>query len=123
MTTASYIQINGEDIYRPREFKLEREDIYKGGYTTCTGKYVADRVGWRYADTTLSWDALPQSMIEVLISMSGESTLTFTDADGEEYTESVIRSSAVYMQHRHTVDGVTYWTDVECGVRFIDAHD
>ena len=40
-----YIIINDEQICRPPAFAPEKEDIYKGDYTTCTGKIIADRVG------------------------------------------------------------------------------
>ena len=119
---ADYITIDGYGVYRPPEFTLEREDVYAGEIITCTGKLCADLVGWRYADMTLSWDALPQSMVDTLIGMSGACQLAFTDADGTTHTESVIRTSAVYMQHRDTVNGTTWGRNVEVSVRFINVH-
>ena len=44
------------------------------------------RIGWKYADMTLTWDGLPQNMVDVLVGMSGECTLEFDDAEGREQT-------------------------------------
>ena len=77
-------------IRKPPEFEPKREDVYGAEYTTCTGKYIADRIGWKYSDMSLTWDALPQSEVEALIAMTGECTFTFDDPAAEEQTESVI---------------------------------
>lgn len=117
-----YIVINNEQIYRPPAFAPEKEDIYKGDYTTCTGKIIADRVGWKFSDMTLEWDALPQGMVDVLIGMSGVCTMQFDDLDGNQCIEQVVRSSVVAMRHRYTQGGVTIWKDVKVSIRFIGSH-
>ena len=122
MAVPETITINGTDIQRPPEFAPQREDAYAGEYATCTGKLIADRIGWRFADMTLSWPALPQSAVDVLAAMSGEATLVFDDLDGTTRTETVIRTSAVGLRHRHTIRGSTYWKNVEVEVRFINVH-
>jgi hypothetical protein len=45
------ITIGSSSIFKPNEMELEREDVYAGEYTTCTGRVIADLIGWRYADT------------------------------------------------------------------------
>ena len=116
------IRINGHDIYRPNEFTPAREDVYAAEYTTCTGKMIADRIGWKYSDMTLSWDTLPQAMLDVLLGMSGESTLVFSDSDGE-HTEKIIRGAFTNMPTRFTgLDGKAAWQNIAVEVRFIDVH-
>jgi len=120
----STIQINGEEILRPNDFSPQREDIYAAEITTCTGATIAGRIGWRYSDMTLEWDLLPQSQMEVLLSMSGESSITFTDADGISHTESIVRTSAISTASRATsTDGNPVWSDVKVEVRFLNAHN
>lgn len=120
----STIQINGKEILRPNDFSPQREDIYAAEITTCTGATIADRIGWKYSDMTLSWDTLPQSQLEVLLSMSGESTITFTDADGTSHTEKIVRTSAVSTATRSTsAGGNPVWSDVKVEVRFLDAYN
>jgi hypothetical protein len=109
-------------LWRPNDFQPVREDVYSAEYTTCTGKLIADRIGWRYAEMTMQWDSLPQSQLDVLLSMSGECQLTFTDADGS-HTESVIRSGNSITATRHTApDGHPLWMDVQCSITFITTH-
>ena len=124
MSALDTITINSTSITRPPKFAPARVDVYKGEYTTCIGKTIADRVGWKYEDMTLEWDALPQSMVDALIQMDsgGVSTITFDSPSGATVTENIIRTSAVAMRHRQTISGVTYWKDVKLSIRFIDAH-
>lgn len=118
----NYITIGSTQIYRPREFKPKRVDVYAGQYTTCTGKTIADKIGWKYDDLELSWEALPESMVLALAGISGAVTMAFDDVDGAK-SETVIRTSAVQMRHRDTIGGVTYWRDVSVGVSFINVHN
>jgi len=122
LTNQKYIAINDNMIYRPPTFAPQVEDIYAGEYQTCTGKLVGDVVGWKYADATLSWDALPQSMVDYLIAMTGECTLEFVDPSGDIVSEKVIRDSAVMLQNRNTIRGETWWRNVSVEIRFIEAH-
>lgn len=121
-TDLSYIKINDTPIWRPPNFAPSHEDIYKGDYETCTGKVIADRVGWKYADMSLQWDALPQNMVDVLVNMSGECTLEFDDLSGEITQEQIVRTSAVGLRHRHTQGGVTIWKNVSVNIKFIESH-
>lgn len=117
------IQINGTELYRPTDFSPGREAVYAGEYTTCLGETIADLIGWRYSDMTLEWGSLPQYQLDVLLAMSGECTLVFTDADGVTHTESVIPTTKVFVATRHTgPDGHALWQDVSVGVRFLNVH-
>lgn len=123
LTAQDYITINGNQILRPPAWAPQIEDIYAGEYTTCTGKTVGDVVGWKYSDATLTWDALPQSMVDVLVAMSGENTLTFVSPSGTATTETVIRDSVVQLQNRNTIRGEVWWKNVSVTIRFINAHN
>lgn len=122
LTNQNYIAINDNLILRPPTFAPQIEDIYAGEYTTCTGKTVGDVVGWKYSDATLTWDALPQSSVDVLVAMSGENTLTFVNPSGMITTETVIRDSVVQLQNRNTIRGEVWWKNVSVAIRFINAH-
>lgn len=117
-----FIQINGQNILKPENFSPEREDIYAAEITTCTGDTIADLIGWKYADITLSWPILPQSMIDILIAMYGESTITFDDVDGTSHTEKIVRNGIVSMRNRNTIQGETWWKNVSVSLRFLEAH-
>ena len=121
-TELDYIIINGEQIPRPPKFSPAREDIYKGDYVTCTGKTIADKIGWKYSDMSLEWDALPQQMVDVLVNMSGVNTVVFDDLDGELVSEQIVRTSAVALRHRYTQGGVTIWKKVKVEIKFIGSH-
>lgn len=123
MSVFNYIEINGTKIIRPNDFTLKREDVYAGEYTTCTGKVIADRIGWRYAESEMKWGTLPQEQLEVLLAMSSACTLTFTDADGE-HTETVVPTTRVLVSTRsRDTAGRPLWSGVTLGVKFINVHN
>lgn len=116
------ININGTDIYRPNDMVLAREDVYAAEYTTCTGKTIADVIGWKYADTTLEWDTLPDSMMSVLLNMTGENTIIIPDADNI-YTEQCIRTGFEDAPTRFTTDtGDVIWKGIKVNISFINTH-
>lgn len=121
LTALDFITIDGDQIYRPPTFAPQMEDIYSGEYVTCTGKTVGDRIGWKWSDMTLEWDALPQSMVDILVGLEGEATLEFDAPQGAQ-TEKFIRSSAVQLRNRNTIRGETIWKDVRMDIRFIGSH-
>lgn len=124
MSALDYITINGTQINKPPKFTPQKTDIFASEYTTCSGKTIADRIGWKYDDMTLEWDALPQSMVDVLVAMDagGVSTIVFDTMGGLTVQENIIRASTVALRHRQTISGVTYWKNVKVTIRFIDAH-
>lgn len=121
-TINDYIYIGNAAVPKPPEFTVEKEDILAAEYTTMSGAKVGDVIGWKFSDMTLSWEALPQRYMEVLTGMSGATTLTFQDVDSE-YTESIMRKSAVYAEHRATIRGEVWWKDVKVEVTFLNAHN
>lgn len=120
------ISINSEIIYQGNDFTLQREYIYAGEYETCTGKRVADLVGWRYADLTIQWDTLPEEMLGYVMGLTGEAVdFTFTDELGESITESVIPTVISSQATRLTnpYDSSAIWRNVSLQLRFINAHN
>lgn len=116
------IKINNTEILRPSDFELTKEDVYAGEYRTNTGRLIADVIGWKYADFTLSWDMLPNDMISVLTNLTGEATLEFEDSDGS-HTETIIRGGFQNTPTRFTnPDGSVVWKNVNVEVRFINTH-
>lgn len=122
LTALDYITIGGTRIYKPPAFAPQMEDITAGEYTTCTGKTVGDRIGWKWSDMTLQWDALPQDMVDVLVNMTGEIDMVFDSPLGT-HTEKIIRASAVQLRNRNTIRGQTIWRNVSVAIRFINAHN
>ena len=113
---------SGFTLPRPLNFAIQREDIYAGQYTTCTGATRADRIGWKYSDMTWSWDGMKQSDVEKLCGLTGECTLIFDDPSGDTIEESFIRSSVVSMRCRNKFEDEYWWTGVSCSISFIDSH-
>ncbi len=120
------IQIDNKTIYRGNEFTLQREYIYAGQYETCTGKRVADLVGWRYADLTINWDTLPDAMFEDILDLSGEAVnFTFSNEKGQSVTEEVVPQIISSQATRLTnpYDGSIIWRDISLQVQFTEAHN
>lgn len=117
------ITINDARVYRPNEFTLQRENVYAAELETCTGKRIADLIGWRYADMTLSFDTLPQSMMEELLAISGEVTMEFTNELNDSVTEQVIvRASTAQVTRMTDYAGDVLWKDFAMEISFINAH-
>lgn len=121
--TRENIYINSTAIPKPPGFSLEREDIYAAEYTSMSGKHIADRVGWKYADMELAWDALEQSYITTLIGLSGQFTLGFFDESNTYVEENCIRISSIALPLRYQYRGAYWWKEPSFTVRFIDAHN
>lgn len=119
------ISIDSDVIYRGNDFTLQREYIYAGEYETCTGRRIADLVGWRYADITIQWDALPEAMLSDIMALTGDAVdLTFTDELGISVTESVIPKIISSQATRLTnpYDGSAVWRNVQLQLTFVNAH-
>lgn len=124
MAIFNTITIGGNTFFRPNDFTPSREYVYSGEITTCTGKIIADLIGWRYADISLEWDTLPQDQLDALLGLSGqETTITFEDADGTTVTESVIPLTHSNTAQRIVSGGVPAWKDIETSLRFLNVHN
>lgn len=119
------IKINNNEIFRPNSFTLNREDIYAAEITTCTGKRLADLIGWRYEDLDLKWDTIPDDQLQKLMQMFGRATHTieFVDETGTTVTETVILRNTSATITRHTgEDGSVLWSGISAKVQFINSH-
>ena len=119
------IRINGTDIYRGNDFTLEREYIYAGEYETCTGRRISDVIGWRYADTTIEWDTLPQDMLSVILGLTGLAVnFRFSNELGSTVTEVVIPQVVTSQATRYTnpYDGSVIWKNVQLQLKFVNPH-
>lgn len=118
------ITIDGTEIYRGNEFTLQREMIFAGEIETCTGDRHADLVGWRYADLTVNWDALPEDQMAALLALTGESvSMSFADAENNTVTETVIPRTITATATRHTrADGSAIWKGVGLQLTFLESH-
>lgn len=118
------IWINGVKMFAPNDFTLERSDVYAGEITTCTGKTIADRIGWKYADMSLNWDYLPQEYLETILNLSGVFTITFENEEGIQFTEQCIRKGSTMTGTRFTdVHGNMMWKGVQFDISFINVHN
>lgn len=116
------IYINGSPYFRPNDFEVKREDVYAGEYTSCTGKLIADKIGWKYSDLTLKWDILPDEDLVYLTTLTGIFSIAFRDSDGQ-HTEQVIRRGFANTPTRVTgPSGTKIWTDVEMEISFLNTH-
>ena len=123
-TVFNEITIDGDTIYRGNDFTLVREYLYAGEIETCTGKRCADLIGWRYADMTIAWDALPESQLQDILSLSGEEvTMTFEGEDGTQAEETVI-PTVISSTATRSKDGQgnSIWKGISLGIRFTGAH-
>ena len=116
------IYINGRPYFRPNDFQLAREDVYAGEYTSCTGKLIADKIGWKYSDLPMKWDILPDEDLVYLTTLIGAFDLIFRDSDGQ-HTETVIRKGFTNTPTRITgPEGSKIWTGIEMEVAFLNTH-
>ena len=83
MATYDYIYLNEEALPKPTNFTPAREDVYAGEYTTCTGKMIADRIGWKFSEIDLQWDALKQAVDGVTWWRDVSVQLKFIDTHNE----------------------------------------
>lgn len=117
------ITIDGHTFYRPNGFTPAREYVYAGKITTCTGKTIADVIGWKYADISLEWDSLPQEQVDNLLGLNGtEVIMTWTDADGSTASESVIPLTHSLTATRYMRGSTPVWSDITTSLEFINVH-
>ena len=122
-TLFNTIIIDGTEVFRPNDFTLQRENVYAAEIETCTGKRIADLVGWRYADMTLEFDNLPQGKLSALLDIQGEVSMTFGNEVETTVTETVIiKTSSATVTRLTDPEGNVAWKGVQLDVQFINAH-
>lgn len=124
MSIFNTITLDNNTLIRPNGFSPNREYVFAGEITTCTGKTIADLIGWKYADISLEWDALPQDQLEALLGLNGtEVTLSWTDVDGTTASESVVPLTHSLTARREVCDGIPSWKNIKTDLRFINVHN
>lgn len=122
-TLFNTITVDGTEVFRPNDFTLQRENVYAAEIETCTGKRIADLIGWRYSDLTLNFDWLPQDKLSALLAIQGEVSMTFGNEIEETVTETVIvKTSAATVTRLTAPDGQVAWKGIQLEVQFINAH-
>lgn len=110
-------------LKRPSDLVLEKEDIYAGTYTTCVGSTKADRIGWKYKDTSIDFDELTPDELGWLMAIRGAVSFRFDDVDGA-HDEQVIKNGLANVPTRLTMsDGTVIWKNAKLSIKFIDAHN
>lgn len=117
------VTFNGSAIPRPNDFAPQRVSIYAGEIVTCTGATIADEVGWKFGDMTLSWGYLSFAELNTLLGLHGDVLFGFTDQTGTAQSEHIRINSNVSVGHRWKDSGGNeVWTDIEMEIVFLDAH-
>ena len=79
-------------------------------------------MAWKFADTVLKWDSLPQDQLMKLFDITGETVLKFYDQNDVETTEKIMPISNVSTTTRITKNGHPIWKNVQLEVKFINVH-
>lgn len=119
------IKLGNNELYRGNDFTLQREYIYAGEYETCTGRRIADIVGWRYSDLTISWDNLPADQFAFVLGLTGQRVyLRFDNEQGTYVSEYVIPQVISSQATRYTnpYDGSVVWKNVQLQIQFVNSH-
>ena len=123
-----YIKLNGNCLIPyPNSFTMTKEANIVSEIKTCTGKCLADISGWKYEDTTLSWDTLFESDLQALLletnPVNGIFTLTFNDTESGTMTINAFRRKRVTTKTRHKKNGNVIWKDVQLEISFPDVYE
>ena len=127
------VMINDTLLPRPNDFSPTKENVYAAEYTTCTGKKIADYIGWRWADMTFEWDYLPASLLNVLLGLSTTTTIKFdmptsytSNTKKLSYTtyeeEVILRNRVMVGSRGRDPYGNEIWHDVKLEVSFTNVH-
>lgn len=119
-----YITINGYTIPYPNDFTLERVPNIVGEITTMSGRTIADINGWKYADTTLSWDTLVDGDLQnLLLAVASPSfDITFIDIDGNTTTVEAVYRGMAHTKTPLFDNGVTVWQGIKVALSFPDCY-
>lgn len=120
-----YITINGQSIPYPNDFTLQKVPNVVNEMQTLTGKTVADINGWKYADTTLSWDTLLDQDLQNLLAAieDNEFTMTFIDLDGATHTVNAIFRGRANVKTPIFQNSTTVWKDISVDISFPDCYE
>lgn len=120
-----YLTINGYQVPYSNDLQLQKVPNIVNEMTTLTGKVVADINGWRYADTTLSWDTLlDQDLQNLLTAIStNEFLIEFIDIDGATHSVNAVLKGRTNVKTPIFHNGQTVWKDVSVALSFPDCYE
>lgn len=118
-----YITINGKSIPYPNDFQMKKVPNKVATLTTMSGRTISDINGWKYDDTTLSWDTLIEGDLNNLLSAisDNEFQMTFADIDGN-HTVTAVLESRVNTKTRFKQNGQIVWKDISVVISFPDCY-
>ena len=119
------IKLGNNELYRGNDFTLQREYIYAGEYETCTGRRIADIVGWRYSDLTISWDNLPADQFAFVLGLTGQRVYLRFDNEQVTYVSEFVIPQVISSQatrYTNPYDGSVVWKNVQLQIKFVNSH-
>ena len=120
-----YITINSQNLPYPKNFQMKRTPNIVNQMRTMTGKDIADINGWKWADTTITWDALyPEDLDRLITAVQSSSSfvLTFMDAGGTSRSVNAILKGFGHSKTLVKNRGKYYWQNVSVDLMFPDCY-
>ena len=120
-----YITINGQNLPYPKQFTMKRTPNIVCQYRTMSGKDYADVNGWKWADTTITWDALyPEDLNRLITAVQSSSsfTIAFIDAGGNARSANAILTGFGHSKSLVKIKGSYYWQNVSIDLMFPDCY-
>ena len=122
-----YLKFNGHRIPYSNGFTMNQVPNVVNEVTLMDGSTQADINGWKYDDTTLEWDYLPEDLLQLLLSetdpIRGTFELSFNEPGTAGYkTVKALRRGRVIVKTRHKEAGKIVWTGIEIELTFPEAY-
>lgn len=136
-----YVSFNGaaNAVPYPNDFQMMKEPNIVAEITTMSGQTIADVNGWKFADTTLQWDYLPDEYLKIILEetdpitkgvfkfgfyeMQHSVTRAMNGQRPSRVARNALRKSAVSTKTCfHTKEGYLVWKDVEMTLSFPDVY-
>ncbi len=120
-----YLTINGLKVPYSNSLQLQKVPNIVNEMTTLTGKVVADINGWRYADTTLTWDTLLDRDLQNLLTALSQNTfvIEFLDIDGVTHSVNAVLKGRANVKTPLFHNGKTVWSEVSVDISFPDCYE
>lgn len=118
-----YLKINGNKIPFSNGFTMLQVPNIVNEIVTMDGSTQADINGWKYDDTTLTWDYLREDELNTLLAetdpIRGPFELSFYEPGSNGYkTVKAIRRGRVVVKTRYKRAGQIVWTGIELELSF-----
>ena len=122
-----YLKINGNAIPFSNKFTMVQVPNIVNEVTLMNGSTQADINGWKYEDTTLTWDYLKERDLLMLLTQTdpirGTFELSFYEPGSNGYkTVNAIRKGRVIVKTRYKEAGEIVWKGIELELSFPDCY-